>query len=205
MVPRFPLASPPPDQVRADLLSLVVKYKRMRALREAHDVDVADGRGHRPDKRALQELSLRYPGVLAETDRISLELLDARLAEIEALRGRPGIEGLVLPSWIRGWLGVHRGLRGALALKAWLAGRRSIDASTRAALTRELDALRFADDARIWLDDLELIADPPRGRLVDLVFDRVGDELGIDRVTLRQLLMPRPQPREPTKRSENLG
>ena len=194
MEPRFPLASPPPDQVRADLLSLVIKYKRMRALRQAHDADVGSGRAHRPERRELQELSRRYPGVLAETDRIAPELLDARLAELEALRATPGIEGLVLPAWIRGWLGVHRGLRGALALKGWLAGRRVVDASMREVLGRELAALRHADDARVWLADLALIADPPRGRLVDVVFDRVAEELGMERVGLRQMLMPRPPP-----------
>ena len=180
------------DDVPSALAALATKYREMKKLREAQDVDVANGRTHAPIRDELRALSREFPGALAEIDRVSLSLIEARLAELEALCDRaPPPSGDALPRWVRAMIGVHRGLRGALSIKAWLAGRRVVDEAMIDALREALPSLAFSDDARIWIEDLPAIADPPRGRVVDLIFDRVAAELGTDRVTLRAELMPR--------------
>jgi hypothetical protein len=171
-----------------ELRALAAKYREMRELRQESDADRALGRPHLPSRARLRALAGRFPGALAETDRIAPALLDRRIASIAELlqRGEPPPIA-DLPTWIRGWMGVHRGLRGALVVKAWLAGRRTVDDDTRARFDLEVhDA-----DARVWRDRLSEVASPPNGRLVAVVFADVAHPLGLDATTLRELLMPR--------------
>lgn len=190
VIPGGVLVDVPRDRVREELADLATKYASMLRLRRAQDVDVEAGREHRPVRDDLRALSSRYPGALAEIDRLPLGVLESRLAEVEALRDRDDASVDALPTWVRGWIGVHRGLRGALAIKEWLRGRRTLDADTRAALDAALAAMRHADEARAWADAFDVIAAPPRGRLVDVVLDRVARELALERETLRALLWP---------------
>jgi hypothetical protein len=179
-------------KARLELAALRSKYREMQRLRSAQDADVAAGRDHAPSRDELRALAREFPGALAEIDRIPPTVLARRAHELDALLAHdPLPPAASWPVWIRGWLGVHRGLRGALAIKAWLAGRRVIDADTERALAQAMPQLSFADEARDWLDALPDVAAPPRGRLVDLVFDRVARELAIDVPRLRALLMPR--------------
>jgi hypothetical protein len=160
---------------RDDVAQLLEKYRLMRALRE--------DRGE-PSREVLRDLSRRFPGALAEIDRIGPSLLEERIAQLQAILERPTIERL--PDWVRAWLLTHEALRGALAIKAWLCGKRVIDDDTRAAFARD-----FPDD-RAWSERLHEIADPPGGRLVALVYEDVARALGIDAADVRTLLMPRP-------------
>jgi hypothetical protein len=160
---------------RDEVAQLLEKYRSMRALRE----DRAE-----PSREVLRELARRFPGALAEIDRIAPALLAERIAQLEALLDRPRIEEL--PDWVRAWLLTHAALRGALAVKAWLRGKRVIDEATRAAFARD-----FPDD-RAWGARLQEIAEPPGGRLVALVYEDVARALGIAAADVRTLLMPRP-------------
>lgn len=141
-----------------------------------------------PDRAVLQALAREFPGALAELDRLPPELLDARIATLDRLLERGGEP----PAWVRGWQLAHPRLRGALLAKAWLGGRRTVDASTRDAFAAEVPTLPFPEDARRWIDRLDEVAAPPDGRLVDVVFREVALELGLDGAeALRALLMPR--------------
>ena len=178
------------SSARAELGELSAKYRVMRRLRAAQASDHDAGKEHHPDREELKAFAARWPGALSEIDRLPMDALDARLAEVDALLARVRVTLDELPTWMRGWIRVHRGLRGALAIKAWLHGRRSIDGETRRALEKDLPTLRFADDARLWMDALELVASPPRGRLVDVVVARAAGELGVEAPALRRLLWP---------------
>lgn len=167
----------------AELIELREKYLRMRALRTAADDDRARGVAHAPDRSALQSLSHRFPGALAEIDRLTPARLDARIAELEhaiAERRAPA-------PWMRGWILAHAGLRGALAIKRWLGGRRQLDAQARAAF----DAADLPPEARAFRERLDVVAAPPGGRLVDVIFADVAQTLGIEASAVRALLMPR--------------
>ena len=161
------------------LARLREKYLRMKALRAATG---------EPDRAVLQALAREFPGALAEIDRIPPEVLEARLATLDRLIKRDGEP----PAWARGWLLAHPMLRGALLAKAWLGGRRSVDATTRAELSREVPTMPWPEDVRPWLERLDEVADPPLGRLVDVVFRDVASALGLpDADAVRALLMPR--------------
>jgi hypothetical protein len=162
---------------RDEVAALLEKYQTMRALREH--------RGE-PPREVLRELSKRFPGALAELDRIAPALLEERIAQLQAILERPTVERL--PDWVRAWLLAHARLRGALAIKAWLSGKRVVDGATRAAFAREFPG----EEARAWSERLDAIADPPGGRLVTLVYEEVARTLGIEADGVRALLMPRP-------------
>ena len=180
------------DLDREELVALREKYRVMQRLRAAQDGDVGAGRVYTPSRDELRALAHRFPGALAEIDRIPPALLAHRAQVLDALLERaPLPPRSTWPAWVRGWLGVHRGLRGALSIKAWLAGRRAIDDATRAALEAALPSLSFAEEARAWIDSLPDVASPPGGRLLDLVLARVAQDLAIDPRELRTLLYPR--------------
>ncbi|MBI2395409.1 MAG: hypothetical protein HYV09_37920 [Deltaproteobacteria bacterium] len=163
------------------LAELREKYRRMRALR---------GERWRPDRdrRALRALAREFPGALAELDRLPPEVLEDRIATLDALIDHGGDP----PPWARGWLLAHPALRGALIVKAWLAGRRVVDQTMRDELTRTLGELRNAEDAQVWLERIAELADPPNGKLVDVVFRDVAAALSLpDAHSVRELLMPR--------------
>ena len=179
--------------MRHDLVALREKYAEMHRLRVESSEDAAAGRAHHPSRDRLKALSHRFPGALAEIDRISMNLLEERLAALDSLLSAPSPDDL--PPWVRGWILVHRGLRGALGVKAWLAGARAVDAGMLGRFDAALPTLPFPEDARPWRERLAEVASPPNGRLVDVVFDDSAYALCTDRVTLRALLMPRPRAR----------
>jgi len=181
--------------VRDELVALREKYEEMRRLRVESDADASLGRPHHAPRERLKALSLRFPAALAEIDRIAFELLEERLAILNALLERDACSFDELPAWVRGWILVHRGLRGALAIKAWLCGVRTVDAELLARFDAALPTMRFSEDAAAFRDRLAEVASPPDGRLVDVIFDDASRALGTDRVALRALLMPRPHAR----------
>lgn len=155
-----------------DLIDLREKYLRMRALRAA--------RPHaEPDRQELRELSRRWPGALAEIDCLPPEVLEDRIAALDA-----AIAGGDTPLFARAWLLTHRRLRGALAIKAWLGGRR--DVAPREPLPHDLPI-----EARVYETRVDEIARPPNGKLTELVFADVARELSLPVEHMRALLMPR--------------
>lgn len=162
----------------SELAGLRDKYAHMKRLRDE---------GPTPAHRdALRALAASWPGSLAEIDRIPPAVLAHRLDTLERILDGRERE---LPTWARGWILAHRGLRGALAVKAWLRGRRVVDDHVSSAFAHALDALPV--EAAAFRDRLQEIASPPNGRLVDVVFEDVARELGIDPRAVRTLLMPR--------------
>jgi hypothetical protein len=120
----------------------------------------------------LRAFSQRWPGALAEIDRISPEVLDQRIAALDR-----AIETGEAPTWARAWILTHRRLRGALAIKAWLAG-----------VVKEQD---FPPEAALYRARVDEIRSPPKGRIMELVLGEVAQELALDPSTMRDLLMPR--------------
>lgn len=150
---------------------LLAKYEELVALRQEASADTPRDR--------LKALARRFPGALAEIDRLPLQtLLDRRDA---FLRGET-------PPFARAWSRVHEGLRGVLAIKAWLGGRRAVDASDVDQLCAAIEAGAVTREASAWLDRLRDIARPKDGRIVTLVHDAVAAELGVTAEELRAIL-----------------
>lgn len=165
-----------------ELEELAGKYARLLALREAHE-RARQGGAPEPDPRAeMEAIAARWPGALRELDELPLDDVRARLAAIEAARDG---QAPVLP-WMCAQLRFHAEARGALAAKRWLRGRRLVDETVRATFvaTTEGDA-----EARGWAEDLERVARPPRGRLLDLVWPRVARALGVSEAEARDLVV----------------
>ena len=191
------------DQLR----ELLRKYQWMRKARRASRQPTSSASG--PSRTELRQLAERFPGVLAELDRIGDELLEERCQLLEEIvadeRFVTRIEHTEstatcaeLPSWVRGWLHVHGALRGALICKRWLGGARVVTPATRRQLLDEIDNGSVAVDARAWVERLSEVANPPHGRLLDVVFKDTARLLGIEPSGVRELLMPRPQREAPT-------
>lgn len=170
------------SELRSPLEELREKYLTMRGLRETNDRAVAAGVPYRPTRDELRTFSQRWPGALAEIDRIAPTLLHQRIAELDA-----AIAGGEPPIWARAWILAHARLRGALAIKMWLRGRRTIDDD----LLRDFASTRFPPESELYRARLGEIASPPKGRISELVLIDVAGELSLDPATMRALLMPR--------------
>lgn len=149
------------------------KYERMLTLREAHL------RPDEPDPRAeMQALAAAFPGALRDLDRLPLVEIGHRIEALRVAEDEPArVEG-----WMIAEHTFHRYARGALAVKRWL----SENAADEAAFRRALPQL--APEAGLFATDLEEIASPLRGRVMDLVYARAAGELGITERELRALL-----------------
>lgn len=147
-----------------DLRALREKYAAILALREAH------GTADEPDPRAaLGSLAARFPGALREIDELPLETIRARLAALDAALG----DATTIARWMIAQDLFHRLARGALAVKRWLVRK---PGATPADVRHDAT---LDDEARAWADDVDAIARPPRGRVMDLVHARVARELGV--------------------------
>jgi hypothetical protein len=87
----------------------------------------------------------------------------------------------------------HALARGALCAKRWLGGRRRVDAAVERAFVAAVSSLAFPEEARAWARELGVLASPPRGRLTDAVFARVGRELGVTERAARHLVFGPPR------------
>lgn len=161
----------------SDLADLREKYLAMRTLRKERDAAVAAGIEPIAPRGALRELSRRWPGALAELDRIAPEVLHERIATLDDVLASGGEP----PLWARAWLLTHARLRGALAIKFQLRGGQRIDPDHV-----------FPDECTPYLDRISEIERPPNGRIVELVYADVAKILEVDPQSLRDLLMPRP-------------
>ncbi len=130
------------------------KYEEMLALR---DLSVRAETDPRP---RLVKLAARFPGALRELDALAREEIVARIELLDRVeRGEPA------PRWVHAMHRFHALVRGVLFVKR------------SRARTNEGVADRWPDEAAEWRADVERIARPPRGRLMDLVYERLGREL----------------------------
>jgi hypothetical protein len=167
---------------RTDLAALREKYEEMLRLR-------LESTGADP-RRAMAALASRFPGSLREIDELPLETIAARVSELRACERDPG----PAPArWMEASHVFHAFTRGALCAKKWLAGRKEIDDDVRAAFDREVSALCWADDAREWRPHLARLAAPPRGRVTELVYERMSASLGVTSDEARVLVFGTPR------------
>jgi hypothetical protein len=164
---------------RAELDELALKYDEMLRLR------LADDRGEMADPRAaMAALAGRFPGALREIDELPLGVIRARRQALRAAGEDPSR----IEPWMKAQALFHALTRGALCAKRWLAGHKTVDDDARQAFAREAASLCYADDARAWAGDLARVARPPRGRVTDLVFERIAGELGVSNAEARHLV-----------------
>jgi hypothetical protein len=162
---------------RAELSALREKYEEMLRLR------LEPGGGD--PRRAMAALASQFPGSLREIDELSLETIASRLAQLRASE-----HGASPAPWMEATSLFHALTRGALCAKKWLAGRKpaEIDDDVRSAFDREVTALCWADDARAWKPHLARLAGPPRGRVTELVYERMGAQLEMSADEARMLV-----------------
>ena len=179
---------------RDTLEQLGVKYREMLAMRLAHtsgEEDEAEAR------QRMAELASRFPGALREIDDLEIEVIRHRIRSLEAtLRGEAEVEPWMVA------VGLFHGLaRGALRAKRWLAGRKHVDAETTRAFAHDVE-LGGPEDALAWAGDLARVASPPRGRVMDLVFDRLAAALGTTPEEARRLVFGVPRRQRLRRRGE---
>ncbi len=150
--------------------ALLSKYETILRLRVEHEAALAQSQRPPPPLPALRKLAREFPGALAELERLPSAEIRARVDELR--RG-------TWPIWAQAWSDVHEGLRGVLAAKRWLGGRRKAGDSERAALTDAIARGEVHPSAGGWVVRLEEIAMPPNGRLVLLVHEGVAATLGV--------------------------
>jgi hypothetical protein len=166
---------------RAALEALQAKYAEMLAMRIAHASGDEDPEATRI---RMAQLASRFPGALREIDDLELAEIHRRIGAIADVLQ----EARETESWMEAVALFHAMARGALCAKRWLGKRKTIDASVEHAFARGLATMPFPEDARAWTHDLARIASPPRGRLVDVVFGRLAQTLGIDEAAARGLV-----------------
>ncbi len=166
---------------RSDLAALREKYEEMLRLR-------IESSGEDP-RRAMAALASRFPGALREIDDLPLETIAARLTELKACER----DGAAARAWMEACHAFHSLTRGALCAKKWLAGRKEIDSEVREAFDREVSMLCWADEARAWRQDLERLAAPPRGRVTELVYEKMSTALGVTAEEARHLVFGPPR------------
>jgi transcriptional regulator of acetoin/glycerol metabolism len=170
------------------LRALRDKYEQMLRLRQLHARAKAEPDFVEPDPRAsMAALARQWPGALRELDELPLESIEARIAELALAERDPSCA----TPWMKAQAEFHRLARGALAVKRWLAGR-ALTPELEAAFAAALLAMpeREREDASEWEHDLAAVANPPRGRVMDLVYVKVARELGVDVRTARAAALP---------------
>jgi hypothetical protein len=156
---------------RDALEELASKYREMLAMRLEHDSGEDDGARART---RMAKLASRFPGALREIDDLALEAIHDRIRGLDgALTGASDIE-----PWMEATALFHALARGALWAKRWLGGRKAVDPATLKEYETQARG-QGASDALAWTSALGDVASPPRGRLTDLVFERVARSLGI--------------------------
>jgi hypothetical protein len=173
---------------RHALEGLRAKYGEMLSMRLTHEAgneNAAEARGR------MAELASRFPGALREIDDLELDVIRARIGQLDGvLRGDQSIA-----PWMEAVVLFHALARGALWAKRWLAGRKQVDASTVGDYESDASDVAASTHALAWTDDLDRIAAPPRGRIMDLVFSRMARALGTTENEARLLVFGVPRNR----------
>ncbi len=155
------------------------KYLEMRAMRVAH----ANGEGGDP-RRRMRALAARFPGALREIDELPLEVIEARIEELDAaLAGRREAPRWAVlleryHAWMRAVLAIRRAAgaeRDHARALAWIEGAPEEEGGPRR------EELRAALDA---------ILRPPEGRLNRWIFERLGRDAGLDPAQAEAALFP---------------
>lgn len=147
---------------------LLEKYIEMRELRNL-------GKGLADPKPRMRALATRFPGALREIDELPLETIHARIRALEALEDTKGVDP---EPWMIAMARFHGAMREVLAIKRVI-GRKKLTPSIRRA------AARVAPKSA-W--DLARVARPPNGRLTDLVFQHVAEEMDLTPKRVRELV-----------------
>jgi hypothetical protein len=140
-------------------------------------------------QREMAELARRFPGALRELDELPPEMLEQRLAVLEAVcedRAQP-------PQWVVLQISYHGLLRAVLRIKRLSAGRgRAEAAAVLAELTQRYAPASDEPDLG-GFDHAALCAilEPPGGRLNPWVFARVAERHGVSPEIVRQALFVR--------------
>lgn len=144
-----------------------------------------------PDPRAeMARLAEEFPGSLREIDVLALDAITTRIVALtRAERSASHVE-----AWMHAQAVFHRLMRGALVTKRWLSRRKSITEATRAEFAEALPTLARGEDAALFLDDLDRVANPPRGRLLVVVHAKLAEALGVTESEARDLVFLRPRP-----------
>jgi len=157
----------------AALAALRDKYATLAALRARRDAAEGalgfDDDEHEARGAAFGALAARFPGALRELEALSASTLAARAQAVELERARGGP---VDTPWIRAVLDFH----GTLA--ATLAAKRRLSAGTRPPSHGDALTIGLAHDHALRIDR------PPRGRLLDLVWDELSARHGVPRAAL---------------------
>jgi hypothetical protein len=163
---------------------LRAKYVEILAMRLA-DSAATPGAGQLGSARErMSSLASRFPGALRELDDLEISEIHRRIAQLDAVLAGTGRAEL----WMEATLLFHRLARGALWAKRWLKGQRSVTAGLEAAYAAEAQTLDFADAALAWRSDLAAIARPPEGRVMGLVYARIGVALGLTETQARRVV-----------------
>lgn len=166
------------------LSALRDKYERMLGLRLLHVRAHMEPEFQEPDpRRAMAELARAFPGALRELDELPLDVIRERIVALAAAE----LDGAPVAPWMQAQVAFHRLARGALAVKRWLGGR-PLTPAIEEAFARAVPKLPA--DAAAWATSLAAIARPPRGRVLDLVYLRLAEELGVDPDAARAAVMP---------------
>ncbi len=137
----------------------------------------------------MAALAAEFPGALREADDLQPAELDRRVTELaRVLR-----TGDAPAAWMTMVARFHRLTRGALCAKKWLDGRKVVDAAVAQAFEVESATLCYADDAAEWRTELAVIANPPRGRLTEVIFERIAGEVGQEVETVRRVVFGEPR------------
>jgi hypothetical protein len=173
-----------PRQALRDLRS---KYAEMLAMRVAEALPPEQRPGDREVRARMRRLAERFPGSLREIDDLPEREIALRIRALDAVLeshrdAEPWMEALAL---------FHARTRGILVAKRWLRRRKRIDAALQERFERELATLPFPEDSRPWAAHLATVASPPRGRLLEAVFARLGRELQRPVPEIRALVFPR--------------
>lgn len=155
----------------AFLAELLEKYEEIARLRDRSE-PASDPRP------ALVALSARFPGALKELDEVPPDVLRDVLSELRETE-LPAARLLVY----RTMYDYHAALRGALEVKRWLRGAREVSPELATAFA---SSPALSAEAAQWASELPRIARPPRGRLTDLVVERIARSTGEPAETVRQ-------------------
>lgn len=152
-----------------------MKYIEILAMR-LPDPRAAPGSGALPSVRSrMSSLAARFPGALRELDALEISEIKRRIDRLDKVRAGFG----QAEPWMEATVLFHRLARGALWAKRWLKGQKLVGPDLEALYAAEAETLEFARDALTWRTDLAAIARPPRGRVMGLVYARVGLALGL--------------------------
>jgi hypothetical protein len=159
-----------------ELARLARKYRTLGELRRAR------ARGEPvPPPSVFKALAREFPGCLNELDTLPLETLDERAALLEgAAAGGPA------EPWMEWLSGYHALLRAALFIKPRVRRGTALDDARAERLALDADPEGALDAAFV-----RAVAEPPGGRIVDVVLGRLEQTHGRPAALIRRTLFPR--------------